>query len=282
MKYVYLYSILAVCFFVSCHSSKKMVNVSGEKQMEMLALYDSVTKNYGDYSTVSLKFSVDSKELKSLPVQLKGSLRIKRDSAIWISVMPTLNIEVLRCIITQDSVKFYSKLQHTQYATDLQSLSQQIGVEVDYATVQSVLLDELFISQQGKIDTLDLFKSMEINKKEKKVIFQTHSKKEFKKVDTVSLLQIWQISMENLRISQVEILEENADVFDSDKMKFKLNYDDFETFGNISFPTKLSLKAKMPSKKIHFEMMYSKILFNEDLSFPFNPSDKYQKMELKN
>lgn len=276
------YILLLVCLFTSCHSSKKAVTVNNSKDVGMISLYDSITHHYGNFSTVSLKFSIDSKELKSLPIQLKGSMRIKRDSAIWISVTPTLNLEVLRCMITQDSVKFYSKLQHTQYATDLKSLSQQIGVEVDFATVQAVLLDELFISQQGKIDTLDLFKSMEINQKEKKVKFQTHSKKEYKKVDTVSLLQIWQFSTENLRISQVEIIEENAAVFDNDKMKIKLNYDDFNDFGSVSFPTKLSLKAKMPNKKMHLEMFYSKILFDGDLSFPFNPSSKYKKMELKN
>ena len=110
-----VYILLIVCLFTSCHSSKKAVNVTNTKHIDMVSLYDSITKHYGDFSTVSLKFSVESKELKFLPVQIKGSIRIKRDSVIWISVAPTMNLEVFRCMITTDSVKFYSKLQKTYF-----------------------------------------------------------------------------------------------------------------------------------------------------------------------
>lgn len=271
-----VYILLIVCLFTSCHSSKKAVNVTNTKHIDMVSLYDSITKHYGDFSTVSLKFSVESKELKFLPVQIKGSIRIKRDSVIWISVAPTMNLEVFRCMITTDSVKFYSKLQKTYFCGRLDSLTRETGMELDYKTIEAILLDEIFFCQHEPIaDTLALIRTFEQNK----YSFQTTSKKEFKKNSTLSLMQKWQVSNDNYRINNVVILSVDDAMSDA---KIKFDYSDYEDFNDISFPTKLYVKAKSPSKKIDVGVTYSKIIFNEDLSFPFNLSSNYQKIGQKN
>ncbi len=280
MQKILVYTSLILLMFTSCHSSKNVVSKSDIRQLEIASLYDSMLVHYGDYSTLSFKFAIDSKEIKSLPIQIKGSMRIKKDSIIWISVAPTMNIEVLRCVITQDSIKCYSKLQKTYYSSSLDYISQIIGIDCDFHSIQSILLDEIFFCQQGTIDTINLFKSLEFNKKDNKIILQNHSKKEFKKNDTIPLLQTWQIATDNFRINEVDIVEE-GDKIDNEKIKIKLSYSNFETNQNISFPTFVSLKSKLPNKKIHIDLQYSKINFNENLSFPFNLSSSYQKMDLK-
>lgn len=259
--------------FTSCHSSKKIVTEKDIKQLEMSALYDTIVKHYGDYQTVKFGFSIDLEDFKSLP-QIKGNIRIKKDSIVWIGVS-AMSIDVFRAVITQDSVKFYSKLQKTYYAGNLDEISKSIGISVNYNTIQSILLDELFFCQQENVDTVNLFKSLEINKKDNKFVFQTHSKKEFKKNDTLSFLQIWQVLNDNFRISEVEIVSEGQNI----ENKIKLTYSNFNDFDNVSFPTNMSLKAKLPNRKLRIDMEYSKVIFNEDLSFPFNPSSSYQKME---
>lgn len=278
MRRVSVYIILILLCFTSCHSSKKVVNEKDIKQFEMIALYDSITKHYGNFETVRFGFTIDIKEAKSLP-QIKGNIRIKKDSVIWIGVS-AMSVDVFRAVITQDSIKFYSKLNKTYFGNSLDSISQ-FGLKVDYKTVESVILDELFLCQHDQqIDTLDLFKSFEINKKDNKFVLNTHSKKEFKKSDTISLLQTWQVANDNFRISEVDIIEEGTKI-ENEKIKIKLSYSNFETIQNISFPLNLSVKAKMPNKKINVDMHYSKVSFDEDLSFPFNPSSKYQKVDLK-
>lgn len=278
MRRVSVYIILILLCFTSCHSSKKVVSEKEIKQFEMIALYDSITTHYGNFETVRFGFTFDVKEAKSIP-QIKGNIRIKKDSVIWIGVS-AMSVDVFRAVITQDSIKFYSKLNKTYFGNSLDSISQ-FGLKVDYKTVESVILDELFLCQQDQqIDTLDLFKSFEINKKDNKFVLNTHSKKEFKKSDTISLLQTWQVANDNFRISEVDIIEEGTKI-ENEKIKIKLSYSDFETIQNISFPLSLSVKAKMPNKKINVDMHYSKVSFDEDLSFPFNPSSKYQKVDLK-
>ena len=272
-----VYILLLVSLFTSCHSSKKTVNATNSKEIDMVSLYDSITSHYGDFSTISMKFSLESKELKFLPIQqIKGSIRIKRDSAIWISVAPTLNLEVFRFLLTKDSVKFYSKLQKTYYAGRLDSLTRQTGGEFDYKTIEAILLNEIFFVQhEPVVDTMALIRTFEQNK----YSFQTTSKKAFKKNSTLTLLQKWQVSNDNFRIN-------NITIFATDDMmneaKIKIDYEDYENFEAISFPTNWDVKAKMPNKKIDWTVTYSKIMFNEPLSFPFNVNSSYQKMGLKN
>ncbi|MBP5584278.1 MAG: DUF4292 domain-containing protein [Bacteroidales bacterium] len=274
-KFVYI--LLLVSLFTSCHSSKKTVSVANTKDIDMVSLYDSITSHYGDFSTVSMKFSLESKELKSLPIQqIKGSIRIKRDSAIWISVAPTLNLEVFRFLITKDSVKFYSKLQKTYYAGRLDSLMRQTGGEFDYKTIEAIFLDEIFFCLHEPVsDTLALIRTFEQNK----YTFQNTSKKAFKKNSTLTLLQKWQVSNDNYRINNVTIFATDDAM---NEAKIKVDYQDYEDFNAISFPTKWDVKAKMPNKKIDWDVTYFKIMFNEPLSFPFNVNSSYQKMGLKN
>ena len=271
-----VYILLLVSLFTSCHSSKNTVNVANSKEIDMVSLYDSITSHYGNFSTISMKFSVESKDLKFLPMQIKGSIRIKRDSAIWISVAPTLNLEMFRCLITKDSVKFYSKLQKTYYAGRLDSLTQQTGGEFDYKTIEAILLNEMFFVQHEPVhDTMALIRTFEQNK----YSFQTTSKKAFKKNNMLTLLQKWQVSNDNYRINTVTIFATDDAMNDA---KIKIDYEDYEELNVTSFPTKWYVKAKMPNKKIDWGVTYSKIMFNEPLSFPFNVSSNYQKMGLKN
>ena len=95
----------------------------------------------------------------------------------------------------------------------------------------------------------------------------------------MTLLQKWQVSNDNYRINNVTIFATDDAM---NEAKIKIDYQDYEDFNAISFPTKWDVKAKMPNKKIDWNVTYSKIMFNEPLSFPFNVNSSYQKMGLKN
>lgn len=275
-----IYISLILLMFTACHSTKNVVSKTDIKQLEVSSLYDSLKTHYGDYSTVSFKFDIESKEIKSLPIQIKGSMRIKKDSIIWISIAPTMNIEVLRCVLTKDSVKCYSKLQKTYYASSLDSITKLVGFDCDYQTIQSILLNELFFCDQNeKTDTLAVLKTFETNIKNNSAIIKAHSKKEFKKNEMLSLQQIWTIDNTIFRISDVEIKNDN--VAENSDIILRLHYGNFQKIENIDFPMMISMKAKNPRNKISMDLNFNKITFNEDLSFPFNVSSSYQKMDLK-
>ncbi len=275
MKKFILYITIVLIAFTSCHSSKKMVTSEGGKVIEINELYKNICKGYGDYETVSFKFSLASKNLKSLP-QIKGSMRIKKDSVIWISIAP-VGIEMARCLITPDSIKLHSKIQNSFGAMSLDSLSKLWGFEV-FNTLQSLLLNEMLFQTTKPIqDTVALLSTCKVNKKNNKTIISCLLPENVKKESGSQQVQTWDIKNENFRITEVKIAEK----VDSDKEKVKLLYDKYEQFDSITFPTNINGKWKFGGIEFDVNIEYSKIKFNEDLSFPFPKNDKYKKLDLK-
>lgn len=260
--------------FTSCHSSKKMAKNDKTNELEINQLYTNICKAYGNFETVSLKFAITSKNLKSLP-QIKGKMRIKKDSVIWISIAP-VGLEVMRCLITPDSIKLYSKIQKNASAASLDSLSNLWGFPV-FKTLQSLLLNEMFFYSTEPIqDTMALLSMCKVNKKNNKIIISRSLPKNLNKENDIQKEQIWNIKNEHYRITEVKVVEK----VDSEKYKMKLFYDDYEIFDSIAYPTNISLKWKLFAN-FDMDINYSKVKFNEDLSFPFPKIEEYKKLDLK-
>jgi hypothetical protein len=67
------------------------------------------------------------------------SLRIKKDSIIWMSISK-LGIEGARVLITKDSVKFTNTLQNKYFKGDYAYISKLLNTELDFEMLQSLLV----------------------------------------------------------------------------------------------------------------------------------------------
>ncbi len=76
------------------------------------------------------------------------NLRIKRDSAIWLSGS-LLGIEGVRALLTADSVRVVNRLQKTYFAGDYAYLSQLLNVPVTYRQMQDILLGDYQAAPKG-------------------------------------------------------------------------------------------------------------------------------------
>jgi hypothetical protein len=74
----------------------------------------------------------------------KVNLRLRRDSALWLSITPALGVEVARIIFTEDSIRMLSKVPGNRFAYlgDYTALEQELGAPVDFKMLQSVLLGQ--------------------------------------------------------------------------------------------------------------------------------------------
>lgn len=73
-------------------------------------------------------------------IQFNGQVRIHRDSAIWISANKL--IELGRILLTPDSVQFYIKMNNSHLMTTYDQLAQQWGIDIDYPTMQALILGD--------------------------------------------------------------------------------------------------------------------------------------------
>ena len=78
------------------------------------------------------------------------NLRVKRDSAIWLSGS-LLGIEGVRALLTPDSVRVVNRLQKSYFAGDYAYLSQLLNVPVSYQQMQAILLGDYQAAPKGAI-----------------------------------------------------------------------------------------------------------------------------------
>ncbi len=78
------------------------------------------------------------------------NLRIKRDSAIWLSGS-LLGIEGVRALLTPDSVRVVNRLEKSYFAGDYAYLSQLLNVPVTYHQMQDILLGDYQAAPKGAL-----------------------------------------------------------------------------------------------------------------------------------
>ena len=72
---------------------------------------------------------------------LKGQLRMRKDSLVWVSVTAPMGVEVLRGKVSSDSVWVVNRMEKTYLAESLDTISDQLGVPLSLDLVQTLLLD---------------------------------------------------------------------------------------------------------------------------------------------
>ena len=107
---IYLYFFILI-FLYSCGVTK-IVKRHKLKDLNIEKIYSEVKANEVNYKTYSIKYSARI-NLNGKQNNVSGIIRIKRDSAIWVSVTPGFGVEVMRLLATPDSVKLLNKLNTT-------------------------------------------------------------------------------------------------------------------------------------------------------------------------
>jgi hypothetical protein len=97
-----------------------------------------VHANQADFTYLSTRFS-GTVVFENKTHSIAGSMRMKKDSAIYVSIAPVLGIEIARAIITPDSVKLVNRLESTYYMGDLRILSEMFNADVDFYMLQALL-----------------------------------------------------------------------------------------------------------------------------------------------
>lgn len=74
----------------------------------------------------------------------KMTIRMKKDSIIWLSIMGTaLNIEAMRCLITRDSIYISDQINQKFAAYDFKTLSKRINFNLDFELAQNMIIGNM-------------------------------------------------------------------------------------------------------------------------------------------
>lgn len=154
---------LAPVLLSSCHTARKAARkpVSAPPPPAVNAaspalIRSALTRNTIAFKTFSARAKVDFTSPRSSQKGIAAYVRMQRDSAIWISVRPVLGIELVRVLITPDSVKMINFFDKTITLRRADSMQQLLHIPYGFNALQDLILgNPLFLPDTLQHITVD-------------------------------------------------------------------------------------------------------------------------------
>ena len=259
-----------------------------------------IQKNILDFETLSFKADV-SIESQGERKSFKNSIRIKKDSAIWMSISPALGIEVARVIITQDSIKLLDKWNDQYYLGGFDFLNEKFDTEINFTQLQDILIaNPIYFNEKDKfVSANDRSHHILTSKNKKNVrralgmdlvydkevpmhlkdslhlnVDQKRLEKLMEKEEEESLIvkRYW-IHPDNYRIEQVLI----NDLYYNRAIELK--YEDYFNVASLAFPKESTITLIENNATTKIQMDCSRVRVNKNLKFPFSIPDKFERIQ---
>jgi hypothetical protein len=260
---------LLIAVFTSCKSTRRVVK-KPLKEYGADYLFEKLKENQFRFEYLIAKFSLDL-IIDNKKNSLNGQLRIRKDSAIWISLSPALGIEMARILITNDSVKFMNRLKKTYFVGDNSFVKDFLNSNVDFDVLQSLILgNDLTYYDDGK------FHASYDSKEYHLVTAGRHKLKKYvKTADDASRIFIQNIYLnpETFKITRMKIKETVEE-----SRKLEADYSDFREVDGQLFPGTIFYKLSADTP-IDVKLQYSRITTDKPTKFPFKIPSKYSRIQ---
>lgn len=258
---------LTVMLLASCSPSKRAIR-SPLKEHGADFLFENLKKNELKYDFFSARYSAIFSQNKN-QTTFSGQIRIQRDSLIWISISPALGIEMVRVLISNDSVWYMNRLENTYFRSNFDYINSVINSTLDYDMLQSFLTgnDFSFYENSSFRAGIDNHEYKLITTDRRKLKKYVRNNREI----SIPLQNIW-LDPETFKINRVLIKEL---IQNGRKLEGRYNY----TSGEEQLvPSHIRFELETVDNKNLIEVEYSKVSTSDVLQFPFRIPDKFMKV----
>jgi hypothetical protein len=145
---------IVIFLLASCRSTKQITTVIAKKDSAVVvvnpedsdsaksvrATLSRIKDKKISFKTFSSKVNVEYNDDKNRRLDFNAFIRMKKDSAIWVSIIAAFNIEAFRVMITPDSLIILDKINRTTQKRSLAYLEKITKVPFDYNTLEDLIL----------------------------------------------------------------------------------------------------------------------------------------------
>lgn len=219
------------------------------------SIYEKVKGRRIEFKTFSAKLKVDYTDKDGKGPDLTVFVRIKKDSAIWLSINATVfSYEAYRVLITKDSVIVLNKNDKAVQFRSLSYLQELTQLPFDFSTLQDLIIG----------NPIYLEKNVVSFKKSQDIILMLLSGDKFKHLMTLTGPDYM------LQHSKLD------DITASRNRTCDLTYSNYENKSGSLFSTGRQITVAEKSK-LNIGMDFKQYSFNENLSFPFAIPRNYKR-----
>lgn len=182
-------------------------------------------------------------------------VRLKKDSAVWLSLRGALGIEGFRVLITKDSVKVMNLLKKNVQFKSISYLQELTDIPFDFTALQ-----DLMVGNPVFIDTTIVSCTVNAN-------------------NELLLLMVGKIFKHLLTLDNKDyrVLHSRLDDVEGGRNRtWDITFSDYENNG-ILFPKARKISVAEQSK-LDINLDFKQYTFNQPLTFPFNIPRNYKRL----
>ena len=288
IKYLSFISIIIILAFSSCAKktvSEKPIRLSGKSTK---FLQSKIEDNLRDYQSLTAKFTART-FLNDEKINFKGSLKMKKDSIIWISLTKLGGVEMIRVILTKDSIKFINKWDKEYFMGELGKIDKLQDIELGFFEFQEMMTGALidykpeskFSSSNDNITYLlssrnksKIRKATTIIEGDSLMEISVQDKKLQKAMDKNNeedfVVKNYYLYPDNYWLARQTINHVNM------QQVIDVVYDSYEIINEkYPFALKHSIRIAAKEKSGRIDLEYIQVQFNKKNSYPFKISSKY-------
>lgn len=256
MRLYKLSALLLIVFLgVGCRSTKTLTSTAEiDKSMTAKQIIRETGKQDVRFKTLQAKVRIDYTEGDNSN-GTTVTLRMEKDKVIWMSAP----LAIARIMITQDSVRFYDKLNNQYFDGNFSILTELLGTEIDFDKIQNIFLGEpIFNLREDDYVTAPNEASYVLQPKDQRALFELFFliNPGFFKLDSQQLYQ------------------------PAEKRMLQIDYKKYQQVSKQIFPENIRIIALEKNEEIIIDLDFKAISLNGDVRFPFNIPSGFTEIDL--
>ena len=131
--------IISSVILTGCSNERRIADGKPLRSMEPNNIIKHYEKEALKWDWLGFKLDTEIK-VDGESESINMSMRMARDSAIWISLSPALGVELARILLLPDSVRIISKVPSNKfvYEGNYRELEESFGIPLDFYTLQNL------------------------------------------------------------------------------------------------------------------------------------------------
>lgn len=283
---VYVLLILAIGFS-SCKTTR-VVPRGEAKPISTGKLLKKVEENSFNYESFTIKRISCQYSSNSSKATFKINLKALKDEKILVSISK-LNIPVGRVLLTPDSVKYVNYIDRNYFVDDYTYLSDFLNIDLDFATIQSILSNNAFSYRNDPKDKD--FKTFEsyvesgmyvLQSEKERKIFKMDEKGKTGKIerrlkrldDDALILQKMYFDPSNFDLTKLLIVDKTND------RTMEMNFGDFEKINQKDYPGSIDMSFVSEDENVSLKIRMNGFSTEEIGSLNLNIPEKYEQIRV--
>lgn len=187
------------------------------------------------------------------------SMRMEKDSAIWLSAKLAGIIPLAKMLITPKEVKYYEKINKTYFVGDFRLLSEWVGTKLDFGKVQNLLTGQTIYDLDK-----DVYRLEKIDRG-----YEFHSEKE------AFLTKLFLLNPKTFKAEAQQLIREK------EQQSVTITYPEYQQINGFYFPKKITIIANQAGESTKINIEYHSVEFNVPVSLPFTIPSGYKEITIE-